>query len=298
MQSSSTFANVGEQPSMGRDLKNLPGTLPLLLRLVYTSVKKRKAKAADFRTESRRIAALRADRKELKRYRTVCSIEESTNLPLVFPQIMSSRLMYDLLMSPAMPFGIAGLIHLRHEIAAKEDLPADAEYHFECQTHALRETPRGYEIDVLTKAYRAGREVWQSKAVFLYRCRTVRKSEKKSTEQSPEGEYQKIFAESLAANLGLRYAAVSKDYNPIHLSKWSARLFGFERQIAHGLWLVARAADVYGKNKPLHELTIQFRAPIHLPNKINFTQCIDHEASWFRIQAGRGNQVFASGQFK
>lgn len=40
---------------------------------------------------------------------------------------------------------------------------------------------------------------------------------------------------------GLRFAAVVSDYNPIHLYPASAKLFGFKRPIAHGMYIAAKA---------------------------------------------------------
>ncbi|MYQ53488.1 MULTISPECIES: MaoC/PaaZ C-terminal domain-containing protein, partial [unclassified Streptomyces] len=44
----------------------------------------------------------------------------------------------------------------------------------------------------------------------------------------------------LPGDLGRRYGAVSGDRNPIHLHPLTARLFGFPRHLAHGMWTVAR----------------------------------------------------------
>jgi hypothetical protein len=38
------------------------------------------------------------------------------------------------------------------------------------------------------------------------------------------------------ADIGRRYARVSGDYNPIHLSALTAKLFRLPQAIAHGLW--------------------------------------------------------------
>ena len=42
------------------------------------------------------------------------------------------------------------------------------------------------------------------------------------------------------SDLGRRYGSVSGDLNPIHLSDPTAKLFGFPRAIAHGMWTKAR----------------------------------------------------------
>ena len=51
----------------------------------------------------------------------------------------------------------------------------------------------------------------------------------------------------LAPDLGRRYAAVSGDFNPIHLSPATSRLFGFRRPIIHGMWTHARALAGLGR---------------------------------------------------
>jgi acyl dehydratase len=41
-------------------------------------------------------------------------------------------------------------------------------------------------------------------------------------------------------NLGRQYAALSGDYNPVHLWPWSAKLFGFKKPIANGMYSIAK----------------------------------------------------------
>jgi acyl dehydratase len=49
----------------------------------------------------------------------------------------------------------------------------------------------------------------------------------------------------LGVDTGRAYAAVSGDFNPIHLSVLSAKALGMRRSIAHGMYLASRAlADV------------------------------------------------------
>ncbi|MHB9852795.1 MaoC/PaaZ C-terminal domain-containing protein [Streptomyces krungchingensis] len=73
----------------------------------------------------------------------------------------------------------------------------------------------------------------------------------------------------LAGDVGRRYAAVSGDRNPIHLRPFTARLFGFPRAIAHGMWTVARCLAEYG---PQGEVTVRadFRTPVLLPGTVTY----------------------------
>ena len=70
----------------------------------------------------------------------------------------------------------------------------------------------------------------------------------------------------LAGDLGRRYAAVSGDYNPIHVHPLSARLFGFPSAIAHGMWTKARCLAALEPRLPdAFTVEVAFRKPILLP---------------------------------
>src|SRR5207302_4355764 len=72
-------------------------------------------------------------------------------------------------------------------------------------------------------------------------------------------------------NIGRRYAAVSGDVNPIHLNPLAARLFGFRRAIAHGMWLKARCfAALEGRLPDALTATVEFKSPLLLPLMVAF----------------------------
>ncbi|HBP2819170.1 TPA: acyl dehydratase, partial [Pseudomonas aeruginosa] len=64
-----------------------------------------------------------------------------------------------------------------------------------------------------------------------------------------------------------RYARAAGDYNPIHLSAPSAKLFGFPRAIAHGLWNKARSLAALGERLPAsgYRVEVRFQKPVLLP---------------------------------
>ena len=72
------------------------------------------------------------------------------------------------------------------------------------------------------------------------------------------------------ADIGRQYAKVSGDYNPIHLSAVSAKLFGFPTAIAHGLWNKARTLAALSEHLPTAnvEIAVQFRKPVRLPSEV------------------------------
>ncbi|MFD5627781.1 MaoC family dehydratase [Streptomyces sp. NPDC127072] len=74
----------------------------------------------------------------------------------------------------------------------------------------------------------------------------------------------------LAKDVGRRYGAVSGDRNPIHLYPLTARLFGYARPIAHGMWTVARClAERPADSEPL-TVRAEFKAPVLLPATVTY----------------------------
>ena len=69
------------------------------------------------------------------------------------------------------------------------------------------------------------------------------------------------------ASIGLQYARATGDYNPHHLYPWSARLLGYSRPMAHGMWTLQRALQCV-KGRPTHHgllgVPVCVRACVHV----------------------------------
>jgi len=67
-----------------------------------------------------------------------------------------------------------------------------------------------------------------------------------------------------------RYAAVSGDRNPIHVSSLGAKAFGFPGTIAHGMWSAAAALQsLEGRIPDGVTYSVRFGKPIVLPATVN-----------------------------
>jgi acyl dehydratase len=66
---------------------------------------------------------------------------------------------------------------------------------------------------------------------------------------------------------------VSGDHNPIHLHRLTAKALGFPRQIAHGMWSLARCVAALENRLP-DAVTVEarFTKPIFLPGTVAFGQ--------------------------
>nr|WP_255526861.1 MaoC/PaaZ C-terminal domain-containing protein [Photobacterium sp. BZF1] len=69
---------------------------------------------------------------------------------------------------------------------------------------------------------------------------------------------------TLTPQIARGYAAVSGDYNPIHLHWLTAKPFGFKAPIIHGMYSVARMFSAI--DGPIHQAEFTFRRPAFLPS--------------------------------
>lgn len=67
-----------------------------------------------------------------------------------------------------------------------------------------------------------------------------------------------------------RYAAVSGDRNPIHVSTLGAKAFGFPKTIAHGMWSAAATLSaVEGRIPGKVTYAVRFGKPVLLPSSLS-----------------------------
>ena len=89
----------------------------------------------------------------------------------------------------------------------------------------------------------------------------------------PVGDLERVAATwRIPDDAGRRYAKVSGDVNPIHLSGLTAKAFGFKRAIAHGMWVKARVLGALSGRLPDElSLDVSFRKPLLLPSTVTLS---------------------------
>lgn len=215
--------------------------------------------------EARSEAAV-ADLVALERYREVCGLPSDGLLPVAYPHILVGGLHMAMLLHPAFPVRLPGLVHLSNEIEMLASVPETGTLAFECRMDEGRATHRGAEFTLRTTAILEGSPAWLETMTFL--SPAPRRDRRPRREQIPElppvvGEWD------VPANTGRRYARVSGDYNPIHLAGLMARPFGFPQAIAHGMWSLARCqAWLGGAPTAGARLEVRFMKPLFLPGRV------------------------------
>ncbi|WP_425861259.1 MaoC/PaaZ C-terminal domain-containing protein [Arthrobacter sp. TWP1-1] len=106
----------------------------------------------------------------------------------------------------------------------------------------------------------------------------------------------------LGVDTGRAYAAVSGDFNPIHLSVLSAKALGMRRSIAHGMYAASRVLATVPQSKPdAFTWDISFDSPVFLPATVSL-EVVDHRtddgvwlSSEFTAWNARSARKFFSG---
>ncbi|PAN01748.1 hypothetical protein CJI59_10085 [Streptomyces sp. Alain-F2R5] len=263
-------------------LTGVPSLPPLLLRGALLSPLKRPRPDADFPRTRLVLPGLRVDLARLAAYERVCGFPTGADaLPVTYPHVLGFPVAMRLMSGRAFPLPLLGLVHTSIGITRRAALPATGEYELTAYVEGLSPHRRGTEARVVTELRAGGRAepVWESRSTYLARHRVDGSTTPRDGEPSAAGTpaHGPAAADAgplpfraewrIAGDVGRRYGAASGDRNPIHLHPLTARLFGFPRAIAHGMWTVARCLAEHG-TPDAAVVRAEFRAPVLLPGTV------------------------------
>lgn len=217
-----------------------------------------------------RLPDVGVDRTRLADYTRVCGLRNDGTLPVTYPHVLAFPAKLQLMADPAFPFPLPGLVHVRNRITRRRVIGVTERLDLRVSATDLRPHRRGRLFDVVAEASADGEPVWTSRSTYLHRdgeAHPDAAAEGPAREPDPDAAPTAVW--EVPADTGRRYAAVSGDLNPIHLSAVSARLFGFPRAIAHGMWTKARVlADLEGRLPAALHVDVRFKRPLLLPGTV------------------------------
>ncbi|MEU3891043.1 MaoC/PaaZ C-terminal domain-containing protein [Streptomyces sp. NPDC029041] len=252
-----------------RTLTRPPSLAPLLARGALLSPLKRPGSDAGFPRTRLVLPGVRVDLSRLAAYERVCGFPVGEDaLPVTYPHVLGFPLAMRLMSGRDFPLPLLGLVHTSITVTRHEPMSPGVACELSVHVEGLVPHRRGTEATVVTEVCRGGAVVWESSSTYLARHRTHRLT---AVPREPEarGPLPPVEEWRLAGDVGRRYGAASGDRNPIHLHPFTARLFGFPRAIAHGMWTVARCLAAYGVPQRCH-LRAEFRAPVLLPATVTY----------------------------
>lgn len=217
----------------------------------------------------------RPDRGTLLEYQRLCGYKVDDVLPHTFGHVLAFGLQVSFMADPAFPLPMVGMVHVGNQTTMHATIPADAELTISVSAEGLTPHPKGVTVDLLARASVEGEAVWESRSTYLHRARVSEAAERAPAEVAPDvpaGPASALWR--LPGDLGIAYAAVAGDVNPIHLHPWTAKLLGFPRTIAHGMWTYARTVAALGVTGPARS-QVWFRKPVLLPGTVALHESAD-----------------------
>ncbi|MGH3431915.1 MAG: MaoC/PaaZ C-terminal domain-containing protein [Thermocrispum sp.] len=210
------------------------------------------------------------DPDHLAAYNEVCGFGLTDELPATYPHILAFPLQIKLMSEPSFPFPVVGLVHLRNVITQRRAVRVDEAFRLQVRVENLRPHEKGRQFDFVSEVLVRGEDepVWRDVSTYLRRGGSSSGGPKEAQLAAPAP--KAIWR--IPSDIGRRYAAVSGDSNPIHLYAATAKLLGFPKAIAHGMWTKAHSLAAFeGKLPAAFELDVRFKLPVLLPAKAAFT---------------------------
>jgi hypothetical protein len=206
------------------------------------------------------------DLDRLAAYARVCGFSLGRTLPVTYPGVLTFPLQLGLMASGDFPFGAVGLVHLANRIEQRRAIGTGEALALAVRAQDLRPHPKGRAFTMRSEVSAGGELVWTSDSTYL-RTGGGDPDAPREPELEPASRHDVVWR--LPGDLGRRYAAASGDVNPIHLHPLTARLLGFPRAIAHGMWTKARACASLELPEAV-TVEAAFRAPVLLPSTVRF----------------------------
>lgn len=207
------------------------------------------------------------DPRHVASYAGLCGFPRKDTLPLPYPHLLAFGLHLEIMADGSFPFPAIGTVHLENSITQHRPVGLDEKLQVTARPANLRAHAKGQVYDMLTTVHSRGELVWEETSTFLRRGAGDGPGTG-TTFPDPPGPG---IEWKLPGDLGRRYAGISGDRNPIHLYQLTAKAFGFPRQIAHGMWSMARCVGALENRLPdTVTVATAFKKPILLPGTVAF----------------------------
>jgi acyl dehydratase len=246
------------------------------------------------------LADVAIDPGHLAAYAKICRFALRDELPATYLHVVAFPLHLRLMSDGRFPFGAVGLIHVANRIEHRRPVRLDERPTMRVRATALEPHPRGRSFTIVSKARVRDEVVWTGETTILRRESSdggarERTGTAASGETDPETPPRAQWR--LPGDLGRRYAGVSGDRNPIHMHDVPAKLLGFPRAIAHGMWTTARClAALENRLPPAFAVEARFRRPVLLPSTVMFGSAGDRGAIRFAVRAARDGTPHLDGR--
>lgn len=263
------------------------------LRRVYASALRRRGATGDSLPDVRcSRAGVRVDVDELVAYARVCRFGVGGDLPATYPHLLAFPLQLAVMAGDGFPLPLLGAVHVENRIEVVRPVGVDELLDVTVRAQGLRPHRRGRQVDLVSEVAVAGEVAWRGVSTYLSRG-----TEHPDAPASDPPDLEALAGVAggptwrLGAGAGRAYAAVSGDWNPIHVHALTARPLGFPSAIAHGMYTYARVLASLGPRLPQRGLTsrVWFRKPVRLPSTVALRSAVEPHRTLSVLRSSAGD---------
>lgn len=278
-------------------VEKLPSSISLSLGALRSSSKKNVAVDAMPAVTYVRPRVQVNDR-HVAAYSRVCGFTQAHGVPItyLFTQVFPLAMM--LFGSRDCPWPAMGIVHLSNRIEQMARIHAGDELKLEMTTGTLYAHDKGQVFMLHFKAFRGDVLVWQNDMTALRMGVKNPRGPRYESQLSEAGALSHQADFFAAAGIGRRYGRVSGDINPIHLTALTAKLLGFRKAIAHGMWTKARALATLMPREQVDkaEVLVDFKTPLFLPAKASLWSTRHEHGATFEVRNAKGDKPHLRGR--
>ncbi|WP_200171572.1 MaoC family dehydratase [Tomitella cavernea] len=217
------------------------------------------------------IAGYRVDPDHLAAYARVCGLRLTDTLPLTYGFVLTFPSVMKLMTARDFPLPAVGMVHVGNRIEQLRPVSVSEPLDLRIHAEGLGPHRKGTQVQLVSEISAGGAPAWRQTSTFLKigggsgEDSSQRSAQKDDAPDDPGVPTTTLHADQKIIS---RYAAVSGDRNPIHVSSLGAKAFGFPRTIAHGMWSAAAALGALEGRIPEHAVyDVRFGKPMVLPTR-------------------------------
>lgn len=206
----------------------------------------------------------RIDAGHVRRYNKAFGFQGDA-MPLTYLYLLAQRAQLATMLARPIPFRIPGLIHVENRLAMHGTVLMDAPLAVTTTLQLPPPAANGALHCVLqTRAFDDERLVFSCDSTYLVKRGSRAGRAAAHQADTPPG--QTLGGWTVPRDAGRRYAALSGDWNPIHLWPWTARLMGMRAPIIHGAHTLAKACALLQaeSGRDIASVWCRFRQPVPL----------------------------------
>lgn len=216
------------------------------------------------------VRGVHAEVGNLTAYQHLVGETASDVLPAGFLHALAFPVSMSVMNRDDFPLPLLGMVHLNNRVEQHGPVVFTEALDITAWAENLRGHRAGTQVDIVAQIRGAGEASarWRGVSAYLAKGVFLPGIDKPSVPAAPAGfsAPDPTALWHLGVDTGRAYAAVSGDFNPIHLSVLTAKALGMRRSIAHGMYLASRAlADVGAVKGDSFRWDVTFEAPVFLP---------------------------------